>query len=425
MRSSRSRVLTHEQAAEGHHRAMLKRIAPLLGVVVLVGCVDRTATLKTAPQAGPGALPSAQAAEPWHPRYDPKTDWNFTHTGERVQQECLLSAALPIPRADVPTPAQVSQLASCNSEALYYGFAGKPDYVRARACAYLERAGGSRRPVAGAAVLSMIYANGLGVKRSLPLARKFACEAGGAPAEIIARIGHLKGLAAISGQPGETFDFCDDITSGRMQGVCTGVAATYRDFRREDAIAQIASSYTSTQKTAFSALQGAAAGYFDKHAMNEVDLSGTARGAFWIEDIEQGWNGFLVDLRALEAGKVPMADGNAAHQADARLDGIYHRVLAEPFLREQPPRALPPAGIPATGGTMSREGIRADHRLWVTYRDAWVHFAAVRKPALRGSTVEAWITNQRIHNLRCLLPFRSPGARDCTRPSLLPSNMRE
>jgi hypothetical protein len=393
--------------------------------MVLVGCVDRTATLGTAPQNGSDALPSAQAAAPWYPRYNPETDWNFTHAGKATQQECLLSAALPIPRADVPTIAQVAQLASCNSEALYYGFAGKPDYLRARKCAYLERAGDSRRPVGGSAVLSMIYANGLGVKRNLPLARKFACEAGGAPAEIVARVSHLKNLAAMSGQPGATFDFCDDITSGRMQGVCAGVAATYRDFRRKDAIAQIASRYSSNQKTAFSALLHAAENYFDKHAMNEVDLGGTARGAFWIEDIEHSWNGFLRDLRALEADKIPTADSDAAQQADARLDGIYHRVLAEPSLREQPPREFPPAGIPVTRGTMSREGIRADHGLWVTYRDAWVHFAAVRKPALPGGTVEAWITKQRIHNLRCLLPLRSPDARDCTRASLLHSNMRE
>ncbi len=47
-----------------------------------------------------------------------------------------------------------------------------------------------------------------------------------------------------------------------------------------------------------------------------------------------------------------------------------------------------------------------------------------RKPALPGSTVRAWITNQRIDNLRCLLPYRTPDARDCTRPTWLPSNMR-
>lgn len=371
------------------------------------------------------AARAATPAIPWLPRYDPKADWNFTHASKGAQQACLRSAALPIPQADLPTAAQVPQLASCNSIALYYGFAGKAEYVRARKCAYLERAEGNPRPISGSTVLSMIYANGLGVTRNLPLATKFACEAGGAPAEIDARVGHLEDFATMTGGLRPSFDFCDDITSGRMQGVCTGVAAMYRDVPREKAIAQIASSYTPAQQAAFSTLRDAAANYFNKHAIDEVDLSGTARGAFWIEDIEQSWDGFLVDLRALEANNLPPADTNATHQAEARLNAIYHRVLAEPSLRQRPPRQLPPPGIPVAGGTISREGIRTDHGLWLTYRDAWLHFAAVRKPALPGSTVQAWITKQRIHNLRCLLPIRDPRAMDCARPSMSPSNMRE
>lgn len=404
-------MTTHSQITLG--------FALILSLAAATGCAAAPAS----PQIGSPAWLVARAARPWLPTYDPKTDWNFNHASGRAQQACQGSAALLIPRADVPTTAQLPQLASCNSEALYYGFAGKPDYVRARQCAYLERAVGSRRPMSGSRVLSMIYANGFGVNRSLPLATKFACEAGGAPAEIDARVGHLEDLIAMTGQPPPQFGFCDDITSGYMEGVCTGVAATYRDSRRERTIAHIASSYTATQQAAFSALQRAAANYFNKHALDEVDLSGTDRGAFWIEDIEQSWDRFLRDLQALEADEAPAADTEAARLADTRLNAIYLRVLAEPSLRQRPPREFPPPGTPVVGGTISREGIRTDHDLWLSYREAWVHFAAVRKPALPSSTIQAWITSQRIHNLRCLLPFRTPDARDCARPSLLPSNM--
>jgi hypothetical protein len=376
-------------------------------------------------QKGSPAWFVAQAAKPWLPRYDPKTDWNFTHAGKGAQQACLRSEALPIPQADLPTAAEAPRLMSCNSEALYYGFAGKPDYARARTCAYLERAAGNRFPVASSAILSMIYANGLGAKRNLPLATKFACEAGGAPAEIDARVGHLEDLATMTAQPGQRFGFCDDITSGYMDGICAGVAATYRDARREKSIARVASSYTPTQRAAFSALRDAAADYFNAHARNEVDLSGTARGAFWIEDIQHSWNVFLRDLLVLEADKLPAADAEANQQADTRLNALFHRVLAEPSLRQRAPPGFPPPGIPVAGGTISRQGIRADQYLWLSYRDAWLHFAAARRPALPRSTVQAWITNQRIHNLSCLLPFPTSGARDCTRPTLLPSNMRQ
>lgn len=365
----------------------------------------------------------ARSAQPWLPRYDPKTDWNLAHASSAAKSICKRSESTPIPQGNLPTMADLAGLASCNSEALYYGFAGKPDYVRARQCAYLQRAASDRNPISGSVVLAMIYANGMDVSRNLPLATKFACEAGGAPAEINARIGHLRILAGMKAE--QSFDFCDDITSGYMQGVCTGVAATYRDTRREKAIEQIASSYTPTQQAAFSALRNAAANYFNEHAINEVDLSGTARGAFWIEDIEYSWNGFLLNLRTLQAEKLPTADTKAAAQADARLEAMYRRVLAEPSLRQRPPRELPPPGIPVVGGTISREGIRADQDLWLSYREAWLHFSALRKPGLASSAVKAWITDQRIHDLYCLLPFRAPGAGDCTRPRLSPSNMRE
>ena len=401
------------------------KIRPIFALFLSFVGTLACATTPSSPQKGSPAWFVARAANPWLPRYDPQTDWNFLHARKRVQQTCLRSATLPIPPADLPSAAQAARLMSCNSEALYYGFAGKPNYVRARKCAYLERAAGNRFPVASSAILSMIYANGLGVKRNLPLATKFACEAGGAPAEINGRIHHLTLLAAMRLRTRPRFGFCDDITSGYMEGICTGIAATYRDAQRDKAIAHVTSSYTPTQRAALSALQSDAANYFDAHARNEVDLSGTARVAFWIEDIEHSWNMFLRDLRVLEADKLPTESHNATRRADARLEAILHRVLSEPSLRQRPPARFPPPGIPVAGGTISRQGIRADQRLWLSYREAWLHFVALRKPAVPRKTVEVWITNQRIHNLRCLLPFRTQGARSCTRPTLLPSNMRQ
>lgn len=394
-------------------------------ILSLTGATARAAASGSSLPRGFPAWLVARATQPWLARYDPRTDWNFTHAGTAAQRECLRTVALPIPLSDVPTIAQVPGFASCNSEALYYGFAGKPDYVDARQCAYLERALGVPRPISGSIVLSMIYANGVSVKRNLQLATKFACEAGGAPMEINARISDLNDRAAVTAQPLPPFDFCDDITSGHMAGVCTGVAASYRDAGRDRVLVQIASTYTPIQRVAFAALRDAAANYFNKHAINEVDLVGTERGVFWIEDIEHSWDGFLRDLRAMEADGLPSADGTAVDHADARMKALYQLVLADPSLRRQPPRELPPPGIPVMGRTVSREGIRADRDLWLAYRDAWLHFAAVRKPALSHDTVQAWITNQRSYDLRCLLPVGAPGARDCTRASLLPSNMRE
>jgi hypothetical protein len=378
-------------------RKTLIALAVILALVAGVGC----ATTHTASMPEDPLL--TRSAAPWLPWYDSTTDSSFARASSGARDTCHRSESIQIPRADLPATADLLRLASCDSKTLYYGFAQKPDYVRARECAYLQRADGSRNPISGSVVLAMIYANGAGVNRNLPLATKFACEAGGAPAEIDARIGHLEAMAATAGAPREPFDFCDDITSGHMQGVCAGIAATFSDVRRGKEIARIAVAYTTEQQAALAALQHAAANYFNEHATNEVDLSGTGRGAFWIQDIQGSWDGFLRDLQTLEGGQLPAADTGAAERADARLSATYQRVLAKPSLRDQPLAQLPPPWMPVIGGTISRQGIRTDQGLWLSYRAAWLHLAALRKPALAPSAVRLWITGQRLDDLGRLL----------------------
>lgn len=108
------------------------------------------------------------------------------------------------------------------------GIGTKPDYVRARWCAYLDRSGLSNGDGLGHAgfdglSILMIYANGLGVPRNLALATKFTCEAGCAQVELEGQLEHLQGLAAGAKPEGNAypwnsglFDVCDDVTQ-RMQ----------------------------------------------------------------------------------------------------------------------------------------------------------------------------------------------------------------
>ncbi|MHB0990431.1 MAG: hypothetical protein ACYC0M_04040 [Burkholderiales bacterium] len=109
-----------------------------------------------------------------------------------TQAACRKTEVLPLPQDDLPDAADLAKLKQCQSAELYYGYTGQPDYVRARQCAYLERGTASGKIISGSSILTMIYANGQGVLRNLPLAIKFACEAGGAPAEIDGRIADLE-----------------------------------------------------------------------------------------------------------------------------------------------------------------------------------------------------------------------------------------
>ena len=302
------------------------------------------------------------------------------------------------------------KLKGCDSTPLYYGYTTKPDYVQARQCAYFERGTGGGEIIGGSAILTMIYANGFGVPRNLPLAIKFACEAGGAPAEIEGRISDLNHLQ--NNQPSSNqrpYDFCDDTTSGYMQGACEGITTDADKAKRQAQVDTLTKTYSPEQKKALTALQRAAKAYFKAHADNEVDLSGTDRGMVSLEDQDGNEDTFIADLQSLESNKIPGVSATQFARVDAHLNAVYQHVLANPAFKLYP--GSTPDDPMSNMGTITPDGIRADQRLWLAYRNAWVHFAALRRPDITRSSLMAWITNQRIEDLRTLLPSTDPDYR--------------
>jgi hypothetical protein len=97
-------------------------------------------------------------------------------------------------------------------------------------------------------MLTVLYANGEGVQRDLSLALRFACEAEGAPAEIIGRIESLKSLEQSGGISGPKFDFCDDITSGFMEGFCAARGAEIEDQERNQQLLKALSELARTRQ---------------------------------------------------------------------------------------------------------------------------------------------------------------------------------
>src|SRR5262249_39964321 len=146
---------------------------------------------------------------------------------------CERLAVASLPAADQPSPGEVEALATCDAEALYYGIGRSSDYAEARRCAYAQRRGDGAPVFGGPEILLMIYANGKGVPRNLDIATQFACEVGGAEAELGGRIAHLTRLRGASQPP--DLDICDDVTSGFMGGHCAAhaerVAKVQRDAR--------------------------------------------------------------------------------------------------------------------------------------------------------------------------------------------------
>jgi uncharacterized protein YecT (DUF1311 family) len=232
-------------------------------------------------------------------------------------------------------------------------------------------------------MLTVLYANGQGVERKMPLALRFACEAGGAPAEISYRIDDIESRFAKPGPATKGFAFCDDITSGFMEGFCAAYSSELADRNRTEALRGISANFNQAQRQAFDQLNQLEQAYARAHGDGEIDLSGTARAMFQIDAEDSLRDDFIAALPWFEAGNLPTGSAQQYQDADARLNLSYRKVMSDAEAHRKDYGAVQP------------EGIRAAERAWLKYRDAWVAFAKERYPSVPS---EAWLvllTNDR------------------------------
>ncbi|WP_394000878.1 lysozyme inhibitor LprI family protein [Luteimonas sp. WGS1318] len=293
----------------------------------------------------------------------------------------------------VPVPAAHAGAApeACSAQALYYGADGtRGDPVAARHCAYRERGLGTETVswdalFGGSGVLMMVYANGEGVPRDLALARRFACEYGGAPAELHGRLAHLQAIAdAGTGR----LDICDHITSGMMAGVCARRDAGFARVVRDRKWQTLQADWTPAQHVAWRSLRAAADAYFDHAGRDEVDLGGTARGAFAVQAREALESRLIEDVGAFERGGRPTQTAADLAALDRELNAVYRRTRADL-------QAGAAAHEYSLFGTVDADGVRETQRAWLRYREAWVSFAATRWPDAAADVWRAWLTHAR------------------------------
>ena len=269
----------------------------------------------------------------------------------------------------------------CTSYHYYYGFYGKKGDEEARNCAYREHARGDDQFVfGGSSVLMMIYANGRGVKKDIDLALKYACLFGGSDAEIEGRIAHLKELR----HKNETFDVCDDITSGYMQGHCSAIAAEKKKEERSKRLSEIQKTWSGDEKSAFQKLKSAFDRFEEARINKEVDLSGTARASFMIVEQEFLQKAFLMKFEKFENGTYP----EAIPENDPELNAVFQFLMKQEKI-----------------GTITPEGIRETQREWLKFRDAWIAFAKQKYPKIVGENLLRELTSKRIEQLKELKSY--------------------
>ena len=323
------------------------------------------------------------------PAPEPPYNWadetaSYTQTPEFAKSKAVcrrLGAPRP-PRADRPTLAQRAALKGCDAETLYYGQGVKPDYVRARQCAFTQPP--TDEVFGGATILMQVYANGLGVAKDLDLATAYACMIEGAPMESDGRVTHLQALKA-KPQKGR-FDYCDDITSGLAQGYCASLDAKTQDLARDARLKAATAKLPAAARPAYADMTRAFDAYVTAHVEGEIDLSGTARAAQAIEEEAAVRDAHLKELSQLLSGRWPGATTAQARAADAALNATYRKTLAT-------------AGAKTNLTTITPDGVRKAQRAWLAWRDAYVRFARAAAPGVSADAVQARLTKERTGEL--------------------------
>ncbi len=183
------------------------------------------------------------------------------------------------------------------------------------------------------------------------------------------------------------FDLCDYITSGMGQGYCAfreEKKAEAKRIARENAIIE---KWPKDQQTAYGLLKTAADDFFITRSRNEVDLSGTGRAAFEIEEEDLLKKDFQKAISRFEKGKFPKFTSKDFKKSDFDLNDLYSRIMKLKDLQY---------------GTVTPEEVKTVQLKWVPYREAWVKFGSLRYPSVSGDSWRTWLTKARMKQLEDL-----------------------
>ncbi len=308
---------------------------------------------------------------------------------------CSAVAHLSAPIGDQPTEDEQFRLGNCVAEDLYYGIGRAADLREARLCAFVEIALKNTSALGSQSVLMLMYANGEGVKRNLPLARKYACEMDGSSQELGAR---LKRIAAMekAGAKAARLDVCADASFDVTVRGCAIHDAKLSLQAREARWTSLQRQWPAADIAALDALRARAKAFFESRIQNEVDLRDSMRTSIAISERETLESQLIDSISKFERGDFPKlsaADSAAAISArEQRLEQA--RAAAAATGGEQQFGPL---------GTIRPEGIRSTARVWARYRDAWIAFAAVRYPKVSAEVWNGWLAGEREQQLRRMI----------------------
>ena len=353
-------------------------ILAVVAVVVLASVLHRPRVLPAAAFQGPDPRFAAAKVEDSSPSgmIKPEID--------AMQATCDDTAKVEPPAEDRPTPAEIRRLKGCSPMNDYYGVDGRRDLVRARKCAFVALAAEAEEGDSwGSGVLMMIYAKGEGVAQNLPYARRMACIAGYSAMD---KVFKLEQIEAHRTDPKAVVDICEDNASGWLSSQCAYAENERRDLEREGRIARLQRGWPAARLAGWKRVVASRTALEEARVGNEIDISGTLRGAFIAREEARLRDFDEALLKDLTLGQL-RDGGAAAREADEAMNVVYRQVMTRPVDQF----TWPPL-----------EDIRATQKVWLRHRDRWRQFAEASWPGT-GDAVVARLTAARRVMLACHL----------------------
>lgn len=307
----------------------------------------------------------------------------FSET-ETWYRQCMAVQSMAPPPQDLP----VRPPAPCDATALYYDAldrqpAGSAAWKQVRECAIA---------MDDKTVLMMLYANGFGVQKNLPLATKYACSLNTlvAKAEMEARVAYLS-----AGNSSKRFDFCDHITSGANGALCASVAEQRNQSRRNARLANIERRLPSAARQALGELRRSAQAYVTRI---ETDMHGTAAVGLAIDQQGRMMDEFVEDVSNALAGTPAQGSEGELEQVNAALENRFRAVLAMPAADGNDPGRIGQA-------TITRADVEKAQAAWHAYAKAWQPFLAACACKTDPVALQTMLAKRRIDWLDSMMGY--------------------
>jgi hypothetical protein len=178
------------------------------------------------------------------------------------------------------------------------------------------------------------------------------------------------------------------VTSGYMSGFCAAhrerLDAVARNTRRQAIIANFPGRELKD-------LEKTAAEYFDTRSRDEIDMSGTARGMFGIQEKARLEDELVTALEQVRDASFLPADSDDPRGLDHDIATLMAR-LPRCSAIAQMERSLP--------GAISRSGILRTQAAWLRYRTAFIALAIKVRPETKRGAWKRRLNEERLRKLR-------------------------